>query len=61
MKSKVLLSRRQYTTCPSVEDEGRAMLLVRYRRLDNGNLMYLMQMWWKHKQFIEVNEDFMNK
>jgi hypothetical protein len=40
-------------------DDYHAMVLVGIRIDASGNIFYLMQNWWKGKQFVEVSRQYM--
>lgn len=49
-----------YSGSPTGEYEGNhAMVLVGYRTDANNKTVFLLQNWWKEKQFVEVATDYM--
>jgi hypothetical protein len=48
---------------PTGECKGRyhAMVLAGYRKDKNGNIYYLLQNWWKEKQFVEVSPAYLQE
>ncbi len=38
-----------------------AMALVGYRKDEDGRRYFLLQNWWKQKQFVEVDEEYLRE
>jgi hypothetical protein len=49
-----------YDGHPAGAYKGRhAMVIIGYRKVEHGNLWFLVQSWWPFKQFIEISQKYM--
>ena len=50
-----------YSGGPQGDYKGRhTMLMVGFHQM-NGKLVFLLQNWWKKKQFVEVNKEYLER